>query len=314
MGNSNKYLGSLYIILASVMLGIDGGILIGLYYKIFNFYDVKFIVFTAHFIPTLLLSLFFYKKYKMLSVFNFNDYIYFLLIAFLGGTVGTISIVKALQLSGFSKVSIVILLQKLQPVFAIIMSMIILKEKPRYIFFIVAIVALCSSYFLAFGFSSPMMLEKNNFQAIGYSVLAAFSYGSSLVFGKKVLHKYDFFTGTFYRFLFTSIIMGVVVVFSGNLVNNVQQFANTPYLLVFAIFSSLWGVTEIFVYYSGLKNTPALLTSIFELTYPLTVVFIDVVINKHFLSPVQIAAVIILLSSIIYLNLNIRRVIIHRKI
>lgn len=294
------------------MLGIDGGILIGLYYKIFHFYDVKFIVFTAHFIPTFFLSVFCFRRYKMLKIFSFNDFIYLFLIALFGGTMGTLSIVKALQLSEFSKVSIVILLQKLQPVFAIIMAIIILKEKPNFRFFIVAAVALVASYLLAFGFQSPMMLESNNLQAISYSLFAAFSYGSSLVFGKKILHKYDFFTSTFYRFFFTTLIVGTLVIFSGNLMTNVDYFLDNRSLLLFAIFSSFWGLTEVFVYYLGLKNTPALLTSIFELTYPLTVVMIDTFINKHYLTPLQICAVLLLLGAIIYLNLNGKKIIVNK--
>lgn len=304
-----KYLGSFFIILASVMLGIDGGILIGLYYKIFHFYNVKFIVFIAHLIPTLFLSVFCFRKYKMLKIFSWNDYVYLFLIALFGGTIGTLSIVKALQLSGFSKVSIIILLQKLQPVFAIAMSIIILKEKPNLRFFIVALVALVASYLLAFGFQSPMMLESNNIQAICYSLLAAFSYGSSLVFGKKILHKYDFFTSTFYRFFFTTIIVGVLVIFSGNLISDINYFLDNRSLLLFAVFCSFWGLTEVFVYYVGLKNTPALLTSIFELTYPFTVVLIDTFVNKYYLSSLQIFAVVLLLGSIIYLNLNNRKII-----
>lgn len=299
-----KYYGPFFIIIASVMLGIDGGILVGIYSKTFQFYDVKFIVFTAHFFPTVFLSIFFYKKFKMFKIFSAADIFYFILIALLGGAIGTFSIIKALQLSDFKELSVVILLQKLQPIFAIIMSAIVLNEYPSKKFFIVAGIAIISSYFFTFGFKSPLLLEKNNLKACFFSLLAAFSYGSALVFGKKVLHKYDFFTGTFYRFFFTSIIVGISLLFSDNMTENIESYIHNKSLFYFALFASLWGVTEVFTYYVGLKNTPAALTSIFEMAYPLTVILLDKFINHKVFTSIEIFSILFLLGSIIYLNLN----------
>ena len=109
---------------------------------------------------------------------------------------------KALQLSEFSKFSIVILIQKAQPIFAVLLAFFILKERPSKKFYIIAAISLIAIYLLTFEFKSPALLPKNNLLAAMYSLLAAFSFGSATVFGKKVVYKFSFLTSTFYRFFF----------------------------------------------------------------------------------------------------------------
>jgi len=47
-------------------------------------------------------------------------------------------------------------------------------------------------------------------------LLAALSFGSSTVFSKKILGKYNFVTSTFYRYGFTSLIMLLFMVGFGD--------------------------------------------------------------------------------------------------
>ena len=102
MKKNNLILGGFLVVIAAIMWGLDGVLLTPSYFSKFHFYDVNFIVFIAHAIPTLILSVLFAKQYKMLKEFTKNDYIFFLLIALFGGSIGTLSIVKALQLSEYS--------------------------------------------------------------------------------------------------------------------------------------------------------------------------------------------------------------------
>lgn len=100
-----------FIILAAIMWGIDGILLTPRYFTN-GFYYVKFIVFVSHLFPLLILSIPFYKEYKRIKEFDKTDFIYFTLIALFGGTIGTLSIVKALELSNYN-LSLVTLIQKL---------------------------------------------------------------------------------------------------------------------------------------------------------------------------------------------------------
>ncbi len=51
------------------------------------------------------------------------------LVSLTGGLVGTLAIVKALFLVNFDQLSVVVLLQKLQPLFAISLAAVLLRER-----------------------------------------------------------------------------------------------------------------------------------------------------------------------------------------
>lgn len=304
MKRNTSILGGFLIVIAAVMWGLDGVLLTPSYFSKFHFYDVNFIVFIAHAIPTVILSLLFFGQYRELKNFTKNDYIFFILIALFGGGIGTLSIVKALQLSEFSKFSIVILIQKTQPVFAVLLAFLLLKERPSKRFYIIGLVSLISIYILTFEFKSPALLPKNNVLAAMYSLLAAFSFGSATVFGKKVVHKFSFLTSTFFRFFFTTVIMLFFVIFSENAEKSLMAYTSNADLMGLSLFIAVFGLIAILIYYNGLKSVTASVSTFCELAFPLTSVITEAVVLKRFLSPVQLFSAIVLVTSILYLNLG----------
>lgn len=304
MKKQTPLLGSIFIIIAAMMWGIDGILLTPSYFTKFKFFDVNFIVFIAHAIPTVILSIFFSKQYKYLKTFTKSDYLFFILIALFGGTIGTLSIVKALELSNYTPYSIVILIQKTQPIFAILLAIFLLKEKPSKNFYVVAIIALIAIYFLTFEFKSPVLLKQNNLLAVLYSLLAAFSFGSSTVFGKKVVYKFSFLTSTFYRFFFTTIITMLFVIFSETTRNTITQYTQNKNLMGLSLFIAIFGLLAILIYYNGLKYVKATIATFCELAFPITSVVTEAIIYKRFLSPIQLVAAIVLVAVILYLNLG----------
>lgn len=304
MKKQTPLLGSIFIIIAAMMWGIDGILLTPSYFTKFKFFDVNFIVFIAHAIPTVILSIFFSKQYKYLKTFTKSDYLFFILIALFGGTIGTLSIVKALELSNYTPYSIVILIQKTQPIFAILLAIFLLKEKPSKNFYVVAVIALIAIYFLTFEFKSPVLLKQNNLLAVLYSLLAAFSFGSSTVFGKKVVYKFSFLTSTFYRFFFTTIITILFVIFSETTRNTITQYTQNKNLMGLSLFIAIFGLLAILIYYNGLKYVKATIATFCELAFPITSVVTEAIIYKRFLSPIQLVAAIVLIAVILYLNLG----------
>lgn len=304
MKKQTPLLGSIFIIIAAMMWGIDGILLTPSYFIKFKFFDVNFIVFIAHAIPTVILSIFFSKQYKYLKTFTKSDYLFFILIALFGGTIGTLSIVKALELSNYTPYSIVILIQKTQPIFAILLAIFLLKEKPSKNFYVVAVIALIAIYFLTFEFKSPVLLKQNNLLAVLYSLLAAFSFGSSTVFGKKVVYKFSFLTSTFYRFFFTTIITMLFVIFSETTRNTITQYTQNRNLMGLSLFIAIFGLLAILIYYNGLKYVKATIATFCELAFPITSVVTEAIIYKRFLSPIQLVAAIVLVAVILYLNLG----------
>ncbi len=293
----NIILGALAIGVSATSWGFDGIVLTP---RLFNL-PVVFVVFVLHLIPFLLMNPFLYKRYRLLGTLNRTELLSLFLVALLGGSIGTLAIVKALFLVNFQSLSIVVLLQKLQPVFAITLAALFLKEKLRRNFIFWAILALIAGYFLTFGFSLPhFQQDQNTIYASLLAVLAAFSFGSSTVFSKKILNKLDFITATFFRYGATSLLMFFVVLSVGELDSFKAITANN--WLIIGIISATTGSGAIFLYYFGLQKVKAIIATIMELFFPISAVFFDYFINDHLLSPVQWLSAAVMIFAIINLN------------
>ncbi len=290
-------IGAVSIAIAATLWGFDGIVLTPGLYNL----DVKFVVFILHFLPFMLMSLFLYKRLKYFKFLNTQEKLALFLVALFGGALGTIFIVKALFLVNFKSLSIVVLLQKLQPVFAILLAAIILKEKPKKHFLLWAFIALIAGYFLTFGLTIPHIdKNKNTIMAAGLAVLAAFSFGSSTVFSKKILNKLDFVTATYFRYGMTTFIMFFIVLLTGHLWDFYLVTSKNWIYIIIIILTS--GLGAIFLYYYGLKKVKAILSTIMELFFPVSAIFFDYVFNNHILSTVQWISAIILIAAIIKIN------------
>lgn len=281
--------GVLAVTLSAILWGFDGVVLTPRLAGI----DIVLIVFLLHAIPFVLMNLFLFRETKKLKTLTKKDWFYFGLVALFGGALGTICIVKALISVQFMPFSIVILLQKLQPIFAIILAAILLKEKisPRFLLF--GTIALIASYTLSFGFQGP---QVSNIQAVLYALLAAFSFGSATVFGKKVLQKYEFQTATYIRFGLTTLITLFVVLVLG-VHTGITQITNFQWM-IFVIIAITTGSGAIFLYYWGLKRIPAKVATMCELAMPVSVIVFDYIINDRVLTLIQWMSAIVLIFAV----------------
>jgi drug/metabolite transporter (DMT)-like permease len=290
-------LGAILIGISATFWGFDGIVLTPSLYNL----PVAYVVFILHLVPFLIMNMFLYNRYKNIKLLNKTEFYSLLMVALFGGSIGTLAIVKALFLVNFQSLSIVVLLQKLQPVFAISLAAIFLKEKLRTNFIIWAAIAVVAGYFLTFGTNLPHFQEdKNTIYASLFAVLAAFSFGSSTVFSKKVLGKLDFISTTFFRYGFTTVLMFILVISMG-LLGSFSQMTPHNWLIV-GIIAATTGSGAIFLYYYGLKNVKAIVATIMELFFPISAIIFDYVFNDHLLSPVQWIAAAIMIFAIINLN------------
>ena len=296
--NQNQIIrGTLAISIAAILWGFDGVVLTP---SLFNL-NVVFVVLVLHLIPFLLMNIFMFKQYRNLKNFVRQDYITFTLVALFGGAIGTMAIVKALFLVNFQQLSVVVLLQKLQPIFAIILAGILLKEKIKKQFALWASVAVVASYFLTFGLSLPSIsADTNTIYAALYALLAAFSFGSSTVFSKKILMNHNFVTATFFRYLFTSVIMILFVIATGTF-TEIHNVTNENWLY-FLIIGLTTGSGAIFLYYYGLRRVKAIVATMGELLFPVSAIIFDYLINGSILSPVQLISAGIMVFALIKLN------------
>jgi drug/metabolite transporter (DMT)-like permease len=193
--------------------------------------------------------------------------------------------------------SIVILIQKLQPVFAIILAALLLKERLPGTFFIWSGTAVAGAYLMTFGIQLPdFATGDKTVYAAGFALLAAFSFASSTVFSKRALRNISFEFGTYLRFLFTAVIMIIVVLSSGALprIGEISEIQIYTFLII--AFTS--GGLAIFLYYYGLKNISASVATIAELAFPLTAVLLEYFIRDNILDAVQWLGVLFLMIAI----------------
>lgn len=308
MKSNRAIIGSIAIGIAAIMWGFDGVVLTPRLYNL----DVSFVVFILHAIPFVLMNFILFRQYEFISKFKLRDLLLFILIALFGGVFGTLAIVKALFLVNFQDLSIVVLLQKLQPIFAISLAAILLKEKITKYFIAWAVLAIMAGYVLTFEFGKPDFStgSASALSAI-YALVAAISFGSSTVFSKMVLNNYSFKTSTFYRYGFTTIFMLVFVLIGGKF----DQFkvATTNNWIFFFIIAITTGSGAIFLYYFGLKHVKAIVSVIVELLFPISTILIDYFVNGNRLSIVQWISALIMVLAIVNLNTSQQKLLSLRK-
>ncbi len=297
MRNKELIRGTAAIGFSAILWGFDGVVLTPRLQGL----DVGYVVFMLHAIPFVLMNFFMFNEYKQLKNFVRQDYITFSLIALFGGAIGTMAIVKALFLVNFQDLSVVVLLQKLQPIFAISLASVLLKEKIKKDFAIWATLAIVASYFLTFGWHLPNMhTDRNTIYAALLAILAAFSFGSSTVFSKKILLHFDFKTATFFRYGFTALFMLIYVLAFGKYTE--LMHTDRIHWIFFVLIGLTTGSGAIFIYYYGLRRVKAIVATISELLFPVSAIFFDYIINGSLLSPVQFIAAAVMVFSIIKLS------------
>lgn len=287
-------LAPLFIVIAAALWGIDGVLLRPYLYSL----PVPLVVFVESGIVLIFLSPFLIGKRKQISGLNRTDWYYFFLVALFGGAIGTMAITKALFYVNFTNLSIVILIQKLQPVFALSLASIFLRERPKKIFFLWSAFAILGAYLMTFGINLPNIHTGDKTAMAGlFALLAASSFGASTVLSKRALKNVSFEIGTYLRFLFASIILLVIVLVRGDL--PVITSITSEQFFVFLIIAFTTGGAAIFLYYYGLKKLTASVSTICELAFPLTAVVLEYFLRGNLLSPVQWFGVLILFISIL---------------
>lgn len=286
-------LAPLAIIIAASLWGLDGIVLRPTLYTL----PVPLVVLIESSIVTILLSPFFVKSVPKIKRLRAQDFGSFVAVALFDGAIGTMAITKALFYVSYVNLSVVILIQKLQPVFAISLAAIWLKEKLNRDFFFWASVAIIGAYIMTFGDKLPNLNtgDKTPIAAF-FSLIAAISFGSSTVFSKRALRNTGFELGTYLRFLISSIVLLIIVLCFGEF-KAISEISSKQWF-VFLIIAFTTGGPAIFIYYYGLKSTPASISAICELSFPLTAVLLEYFVHGNTLTFFQWVGVVLLILGI----------------
>ena len=290
-----KYLPALAVISAAILWSFDGILRQNLYtLPSFLIVALEHLIGAIIFLPLLL------KGWKEVSDLHQRGWISVLWISVCGGILGTFFYTKALSYVNFIDLSVVVLLQKFQPIFAIALAAIILKEKITKRFLVLAVTAIVGGYFVTFGDQPLNEWSDKTIIAALLSLLAAFSWGSSTVLGKHALKRLSFKTVTSLRLTVTAAIMFFILISTGG-VETISQVSLENWKYIFIIVLTT-GSIALFIYYYGLNHLPASHVTLYELFWPLSAVAMDWYVYGRVMSIVQLLGATMLLGSILLLS------------
>ena len=290
-----KYLPALAVIFAAFLWSFDGFIRQNLFaLPSFLIVSLEHVIGAILFLPLLI------RGWKEVSSLGQRGWISVLWISIFGGVLGTFFYTKALSYVNYIDLSVVVLLQKLQPIFAIALAGVILKEKITKQFIILAIAAIVGGYLVTFGSSSINDWDDKTIIAALLALLAAFSWGSSTVLGKHALNRLSFTTVTSLRLAITASVTAFVLLSTGqyDAINN-MTLSHWGFIVLIVLST---GSLALFFYYYGLNKLPASHATLYELFWPLSAVGLDWFIRGNILSLPQWVGAILLLGAIIILT------------
>ncbi len=297
--NRSKTLGAALICVSAALWGLDGVVLTP---RLANL-AVPFVVFLLHAIPFALMQPFLWRSWSRLRRMDSRGWLALALVAFTGGMIGTLAIVKALFLVNFNQLSVVVLLQKLQPVFALALAAVLLGERVSARFLGAAVVALGGAYLLTFGLSVPAEgIDSITIKAAFLAIIAAAAFGTATVLSKMLLSSLDFKDATFARYGMTSAMALLYLAVRGiGLPFASVTGANWVIVLIISLTT---GSGAIFLYYYGLTRVRASVATICELSLPLSAVLLDYLVNNSVLEPWQMVGGGLLIGAILWISVQ----------
>jgi drug/metabolite transporter (DMT)-like permease len=170
--------------------------------------------------------------------------------------------------------TVVILLQKTQPLFAIALAAILLRERLGWAYWPCFAVAMVGAYLISFGDLEPFKaLTSAEALAAALALSAALLWGSSTVLGRLVLKDLPFHTLTGARLLLAVPLLAGIVVAQGAIGGLGSGFAAAPGRVI--LLALIPGLLALLLYYRGLTGTRASYATLAELAFPATAVVLN---------------------------------------
>lgn len=302
-----KY-GSVAVVVAALLWSVDGLLRRHLYVL-----PAPVIVFYEHLFGLIVLSPFIIASWKAFKQLTRKQWLAIIGVSFLSGAVGTILYTAALGRIQFIPFSVVVLLQQLNPIFAIIASALLLKEPLGKHFFWLAGVALVAAYFVTFpSYSVNFSTGTGTMIAALFAVGAAAAWGTSTAFSKYALKDTSSVHITAARFAFTPIFALIFVALSGSTKALGTLTMNEFGYIVAITFST--GLLALLIYYFGLKRVPASRAALLELAWPLSAVLVGWIFLHEGLSWSQAIAAIVLTGTIYLIAKDAQKVATAKKV
>jgi len=256
------------------------------------------IVFLEHLIGFIVVAPIVFREKLVLRRVSKKVWFSVFFIALFGGAVGTIAYTAALGKIQYIPFSVVVLLQQLQPFFALALAALVLKERITPRFFLLAVIAVLGAYAVSFPDLRVHMTEGNETViAALLALLAAFSWGASTVFGRYALSSFSYTHLSALRFGLTSLVAFLYLAMAGR-ISSIGLVSGVQWWYIVAIVFST-GLVALLLYYKGLSAVPAKKATLLELTWPLSAIVVDVVFFGTTLSATQWLGALVLFAVIV---------------
>ena len=259
------------------------------------------IVLFEHLILVAAIIVFFVLQRRKITFLRRQTIVPFIIIGVFGSALGTLAFTQAFYLAN---PTVVILLQKLQPLVAVTLASLILKENINPRFFLWLGLALLGSMLLIWPDLKSLLSSlqqgetQENTNALwgyGLAIFAVISWGAATVFGKKLssqgFDSIDLMAG---RFGFGLLGMLPFAVMTPTLITTIE-ISVLQKILVLAVMSGLVGM---YFYYQGLKRIPAHWATLAEMFFPVAAIIINwLFLNVGITSVQLIGAVTLVIAS-----------------
>ena len=287
--------GALAIVFAAVLWSMDGLIRQGLYTV-----PSMLVVTIEHAFGALLYAPLVLAGWKGIRAMRPNQWALLVGICAVSGMLALFLYTKALAYVGFVPLSVVVLLQKLQPFFTIGTASIVLRERPTKRFLAAALVACVAGYFVTFGWNAPVWSQDRATVLAGLlAVGAAACWGSSTVFSKYLLTDLPPVVTTGLRLAITTVIAGAFALALGQY-EAAAAMEPIQWGALLLIACSAGGVA-LGIYYWGLRRVPASHSCIYELEWPVSAIAIDYFYHGVTLSLPQLLGAAVLVGAMLSL-------------
>ena len=265
------YWGPVLVMFAAALWAFDGLLRTGLTADI----PSVAIVFYEHLFGFVLLSPIFFSSLKTFRKLSSADWLRLIFLTIVSSVLGTLLFTEALGRSFASgDFATPILLQKLQPIFVIGLAAIFLKERITFRYIALVPIALIGSYMISFGVD-PVALSLDGKELVYIlSIGAALAWGSGTILSKSILQKLSFAQATAMRF-FLAMPIGLIALLLLNKWFPPMDFS-WEHIWRFIVIAFTTGAGAVLIYYRGLKETPARVATIAELTFPIVAILIAI--------------------------------------
>ncbi len=194
-----------------------------------------------------------------------------------------------------------LLLQKTQPVFALILAGWALKERRAPGFWVWCVLALAGAYALVGVSALPSLSDVRWLQA-GCALGAALLWGGATVAGRALTRSLSAWTLAGARFALAVPVLALLAFAAARGGTHEALGAGVPghwgLLLAIVLLPDLLGMA---LYYRGLRDTPASVATLAELCYPLTALMIGVTVQHAHLKTEQWLGLALLVGSVLRL-------------